>query len=182
MTLAAALVACSDDSSSGGDGTSADDSRVTTEIDQGTTGLTLQERVDAATDALGRGDFSTMLRLLTLTTLGNEVEDRAVTILAPNDEAFASLSTEQLADIVANPTQLDDLLRHHILDGALSFDELKGMSEVTTIGGDALAVAASGESVTIDGVVVTELDSELTTGESGQDLAVYEVDEVLLTS
>ena len=41
-----------------------------------TSGLTLQERVDAATDALSRGDFSTMLRLLTLTSLGNEVEDR----------------------------------------------------------------------------------------------------------
>jgi len=188
ITFAAALVACADDSTSTGDSGSRatpdtfDTSDTANSSGGSTTDLAFDDRIDAATDALKEGDFSTMLQLLALTSVGNEIEDRAVTILAPNDEAFRSLSGDQLSDILAHPTQIDDLLRRHVLDGAMSIDELKGKTEVTTIGGDTLPVVVDGDTVTIDGAVLSEMDTTQTEGKPGQELAVYGLDRVLLGS
>ena len=137
-------------------------------------------RFDRAKDALAAGDFSTMLKLLDLSGLAREIEDRQVTILAPTEDAFKKLTKDQLADLVTNPTKIDDILKRHIVDEVLSFDELAAKSKVTTLSGEALTVSNDGGTVTVNGAVVSEPKSDDVSGENGQELSVLGIDTVLL--
>ena len=137
-------------------------------------------RLERAKDALAAGDFSTMLELLELSGLAGEIEEREVTILAPTEEAFSELSSDDITDLLANPTQIDDILKRHVIEGVLTFDELAAMSEVTTLSGDVLVVSGDGGSVTVDGAVVSEPSSESLSGAEGQEISVLGIDRVLL--
>jgi transforming growth factor-beta-induced protein len=121
-----------------------------------------------------------MLKLLDLSGLAREIEDRQVTILAPTEDAFKKLTKDQLADLVTNPTKIDDILKRHIVDEVLSFDELAAKSKVTTLSGEALTVSNDGGTVTVNGAVVSEPKSDDVSGENGQELSVLGIDTVLL--
>jgi uncharacterized surface protein with fasciclin (FAS1) repeats len=137
-------------------------------------------RFDRAKDALAAGDFSTFLNLLQLSGLAREIEERQVTILAPTEDAFQKLTKSQLADLATNPTKIDDILKRHIVDEVLSFDELAAKSSVTTLSGDTLTVANDGGTVTVNGAVVSEPKSDSVSGEDGQEISVLGIDTVLL--
>ena len=78
-----------------------------------------------------------------------------MTILAPTNDAFTSLSADELRDLLANPSEIDDVLRRHVIDEALTFDELSARETVTVLSGDTLTVETTGSTVTVDGAVVT---------------------------
>lgn len=148
-----------------------------------TVGSALDEasgRLDAARAALADGDLSTMLEALNLSSVGDEIEGRAVTILAPTNDAFAALPAGDLADLLADPTQVDDVLRRHIIDGAMTFDELAGRSEVTTLSGESLAVESNGDDVTVEGATVSPPANDAVAGQEGEEVVVLRVDHVLL--
>lgn len=162
-------------------------------LDSVPSGTEVANRLDRASEALQNGDFSTMLSALQLSGLGKEIQDRAVTLLAPTDTAFKDLSSEQMSDLLTNPTKIDDVLRRHVLDGAYTLDELRSKTSVKTIGGDTLAVKVSGSTVTIDGARVSEVSmgsndtgtstSDSTSGSTGgpgRELMVFQIDKVLL--
>jgi uncharacterized surface protein with fasciclin (FAS1) repeats len=139
-----------------------------------------ESRFERAKDALAAGDYSTMLKLLDLSGLAREIEDRQVTILAPTEDAFKKLTKDQLADLVTNPTKIDDILKRHIVDEVLSFDELAAKSQVTTLSGETLSVSNDGGTVTVNGAAVSEPKSDSVSGEDGQELSVLGIDTVLL--
>ena len=138
------------------------------------------DRLDTAREALADGDLSTMLEALNLSSVGDEIEGRAVTILAPTNDAFAELPAGDLADLLADPTEVDDVLRRHIIDGAMTFDELAQQSEVTTISGESLAVESNGDDVTVDGATVSPPANNAVAGQEGEEVVVLRVDHVLL--
>jgi transforming growth factor-beta-induced protein len=138
------------------------------------------DRVDSAREALADGDLSTMLEALNLSSVGDEIEGRAVTILAPTNDAFAALPAGELTDLLGDPSQIDDVLRRHIIDGAMSFDELATRDEVTTISGESLAVSSTGDDVTVEGATVTAPDNDAMAGQEGEEVVVLRVDHVLL--
>ena len=146
----------------------------------GSSGSTGTDRFDRAKDALAAGDFSTFLNLLQLSGLAREIEERQVTILAPTEDAFKKLTKDQLADLVTNPTKIDDILKRHIVDEVLSFDELAAKSKVTTLSGEALTVSNDGGTVTVNGAVVSEPKSDSVSGQEGQEVSVLGIDTVLL--
>jgi uncharacterized surface protein with fasciclin (FAS1) repeats len=187
--LTAALAACSDDDTdSGSDATTEVTTEVTTAdtTDAGTGDSTadteLDERLDAAADALRAGDFSRMLDLLELSGVADELEGREITILAPSDEAFDALSSDELQDLATNPTQIDDIIKRHVLDELLTYDELKALSEVTTMSGETLTVEVDGDDVRVGGALVTPPEDDAVSGEPGQEVAVFGIDTVLLES
>ena len=137
-------------------------------------------RFDRAKDALAAGDFSTFLNLLQLSGLARDIEERQVTILAPTEDAFQKLTKDQLADLATNPTKIDDILKRHILDEVLTFDELAAKSSVTTLSGDTLTVSNDGGNVTVNGAVVSAPKSDSVSGEQGQEVSVLGIDTVLL--
>ena len=95
--------------------------------------------------------------------------------------AFSDLSAGTVTDLLADPSQIDTLLKRHIIDGLLTFDELSAKTSVETMSGDTLPVTNEGGVVKVDGAAVTETDKSVT-GENGQDVAVFSIDRVLLDS
>jgi uncharacterized surface protein with fasciclin (FAS1) repeats len=152
------------------------------ETDDSTEPTNVVDRFDAAREALSDGDLSTMLQVLSLSSLGDEIEDRAVTILAPTNDAFTSLSADELRDLLANPSEIDDVLRRHVIDEALTFDELSARETVTVLSGDTLTVETTGSTVTVDGAVVTPPADDAVSGEDGEEIVVFRIDKVLLPS
>lgn len=192
IALGAALTACGDtttdtgatgsiDITTGSDSTDAA-TDTTTDGADGTdsTDLSTDERIDQAADALKNGDFTTMLRLLELSGLADDIEGREITILAPTEDAFADVSSDELANLLTNPTEIDDVLKGHILDELLTFEELATMTEVTTMTGETLPVTTDNGGVQVDGAEVTERDADSMSGEDGQEVAVFAIDRVLL--
>ncbi len=130
-------------------------------------GSAVDEAVDEA-DA-NADDLAQTLRDNGLDSLASVVEqidvsdligDGEFTFLAPNDEAFTSLSAQEIADLLSEPTQIVDTLQNHLLDGTFSADELAGMESVDTRSGDTLTVTVDGETTTIDDVVIVATDIE----------------------
>ena len=192
LALAALVTACGDDTDTAGDSSSvstpesADTLATGTTSDVATSDSTdssddsMDSRLERAADALKDGDFTTMLRLLELSGIADEIEGHEITILAPTDSAFTDISSDELENLLTNPTQIDDVLKRHIIDELLTYDELAAMSEVTTMSGDTLAVSVEDGEVTVDGAVVSPPEADAASGESGQELAVFAIDRVLL--
>jgi len=137
--------------------------------------------MDQAREALKDGDFSTMLQALELSGLATDIEKQDITILAPTDAAFTDLSAGTVTSLLADPTQIDDVLKRHIIDEVLTFDELSSKTSVTMMSGDTLPVTNENGVVKVDGATVTETDSKLS-GQNGQEVAVFAIDRVLLDS
>lgn len=153
---------------------------VSVSSDSATTDGSVDSRIDRAAEALKAGDFSTMLRLLQLSGLADEIEQREVTILAPTEEAFSAISSDDLENIITNPTQVDDILRRHILDGLYSYEDLQAATSVTTLSGEQLNVTHDGDAVQVEGATVSPPESDAMSGDQGQEVAVFGIDEVLL--
>jgi|GEM_PF-4165466 len=160
--------------------TSTTDGATSTTDDDSSTSLDVDERLEDASEALERGDFTTMLRILELSGLAEEIEDRAVTILAPTDEAFTALGADEVAELLTDPSRIDDVLRRHVLEGAMTYDELREATSVTTIDGEELTVTTEGDTVLVEGAEVTE-PATTDDGQSGeQGVVVFGIDRVLV--
>ena len=105
-----------------------------------------------------------------------------MTILAPSEEAFGKLSRDEVTDLLANPTKIDDILKRHIIDEVLTLDELSAKTEVKTLSGETLVVSEANGSLTVAGAMVSAPSDESVSGEEGQELAVLGIDRVLLDS
>ncbi len=140
----------------------------------------VEDRANDAEAALRDGDFSLMAEAFDLTGLSDEIEGRAVTILAPSNDAFDEIDGDVYKDLLTDVDAMRDVIRRHVLDGAYSIDDLRGMSEVKTIGGDTLAVVVDGDDVTIDGSIVTATDQDAISGKDGQEISLLHIDRVLL--
>ena len=181
-TLTSAAAATSSTSGSAGATSASSDAGSSTGSTDlsGSSTPTGASRFDRAKDALAAGDFSTFLNLLQLSGLARDIEERQVTILAPTEDAFKKLTKDQLTDLATNPTKIDDILKRHIVDEVLSFDELAAKSSVTTLSGDTLTVSDDGGTVTVNGAVVSAPKSDSVSGEQGQEISVLGIDTVLL--
>ena len=75
-----------------------------------------------------------------------------VTILAPTDDAFSARFTEDSIDalLLKRTDELRELLDDHIVDEAMSLEQMRAAGSVTTRGGDTLTVVGAGENVRID--------------------------------
>lgn len=104
------------------------------------------------------------------------VGDGDFTFLAPNDDAFTSLSADDMADLLSDPSQILDTLRNHTLDGTYSAADLADMTSVDTRAGETLPVSVDGDTITIGGVTVVKSDVALTGG------VIHVVDGFLLPS
>ncbi len=75
-----------------------------------------------------------------------------VTILAPTDDAFSARFTEDSIDalLLKRTDELRELLDDHIVDEAMSLEQMRAAGSVTTRGGDTLTVVGAGENVRIE--------------------------------
>lgn len=114
-----------------------------------------QDDLTSTLDDLGLSSLSSAVAQVDLSEL---VDSDEYTFFAPNDEAFTSLSGDELADLLADPELLADILRNHLIEEQIDADALAGMDSVTTAFGETLDVAAAGESITVGGATVVDAD------------------------
>jgi len=71
------------------------------------------------------------------------VGDGEFTFLAPNDEAFTSLSADDMADLLSDPAQILETLRNHSLEGTQPATDLTAAGSVDTRAGESLPVTVT---------------------------------------
>lgn len=104
------------------------------------------------------------------------VGDGEFTFLAPNDEAFTTLSADDMADLLSDPNQILETLRNHSLDGTRTAADLMTATSVDTRSGESLVVTVDDDTVMIGDVAVVTTDIEVGGG------LIHVVDGFLLPS
>lgn len=87
-----------------------------------------------------------------------------LTVFAPNNDAFAGLDQADLTELLTNPQQLGDILRYHVVEGAVTSSDLEDGQTLTTLEGSDLTVSVDGSTISVDGAEVVEPDIEAGNG------------------
>ncbi|MGW5045790.1 fasciclin domain-containing protein [Streptomyces griseoluteus] len=80
-------------------------------------------------------------------TLNNK---SAVTVFAPNNDAFKKVTTSQLSSLLNNEGQLKKVLTYHVVDKQITPDQLSNGS-FTTVEGGKLTTSGSGTDFKVNG-------------------------------
>jgi uncharacterized surface protein with fasciclin (FAS1) repeats len=131
-----------------------------------------------ATAASNNPALSTLVTAVTQANLVdtlNTAED--ITVLAPANPAFEAIPADALQAVLADNAQLTAILTHHVIEGRLAPDELAGTH--TTLNGDEVTIAGSGEAFTIDGTVTETQASVICGNVQTANATVYIIDQVL---
>ena len=102
-----------------------------------------------------------------------------ITVLAPANPAFQAIPADTLNAVLADQQQLTTILTHHVIQGRLTPDQLAG--EHTTLAGDKVTIAGSGENFTVagDGTVTGMQASVICGNVQTANATVYIIDQVL---
>lgn len=124
--------------------------------------------VDTAIDA---GAFTTLVAALQATGLDAALKTPGpFTVFAPTDDAFNALEAANpgiIADLLANPDDLANILKYHVVAGKLMSGDVLAQKCLLTLQGNFLNVeVVSAEVITVDGakLVLTLIDIECTNG------------------
>ena len=131
-----------------------------------------------ATAASNNPALSTLVQAVTAANLGdtlNTTDD--ITVLAPANPAFEAIPADSLNAVLADNAQLTAILTHHVIPGRLTPDELAGTH--TTVNGDQVTIAGSGEDFTIDGTITGAQASVICGNVQTANATVYIIDQVL---
>ena len=86
------------------------------------------------------------------------VGDGEFTFFAPSDEAFTSLTTDQMAELLTDPGQILETLRNHTLGTTRTAADLSTMDSVDTRAGQSLPITIDGDVVMVGGIGVVTTD------------------------
>lgn len=89
-----------------------------------------------------------------------ESEKAQYTVFVPTDDAFKKLGQEKLDELQKpeNKQQLANILRHHIVNGKLTKDDLKNKQNVRCLLGHEMKVTKEGDEIRFDKARVTKAD------------------------
>lgn len=119
------------------------------------------------------GSFTILVEALTQTGLAETLAaDGPYTLFAPTDAAFAALPAGTLDGISAE--QLADVLRHHLVEGAVLAEQAAALPEATTASGAALALRSEAGTLYVGDATVVRADLEASNG------VIHAIDAVLM--
>lgn len=152
--FAITAAACSDDKNDAVTTTSAAATGDTTGGATGTTETPLPMG-DIVATALTNHIFSELAGLAVDAGLVDALRGGPFTVFAPTDAAFAKLPVDMLHAVqdAGDGELLATVLKHHIVDGAISPEQLAA-GELTTLAGDTLTVTKVGDAFYVDGNLV----------------------------
>ncbi len=87
-----------------------------------------------------------------------------LTVFAPNDEAFGKLNQSDLTALLADPTQLGDILQYHVVEGSFPSSDLTDGESLTTLQGSDLPVTIDGSTVMVGDATVVQADIQAGNG------------------
>ena len=133
-----------------------------------------------ATAASNNPALSTLVQAVTAANLGDTLNSaQDITVLAPANPAFQAIPADTLNAVLADKQKLTGILTHHVIQGRLTPDQLAG--EHTTLAGDKVTIAGSGENFTIagDGTQTGMQASVICGNVQTANATVYIIDQVL---
>lgn len=136
-----------------------------------------QEQTAAQEDILAtltdRGDFTILVSALRDTGLDAALASGdTFTLFAPNDAAFQKLPAGTLEALT--PEELTDILRYHLLVGAVPSQDAAALDTAPTVQGNDLTLAPTDAGLTVNGAAITEADVQASNG------VIHVIDTVLL--
>jgi transforming growth factor-beta-induced protein len=124
--------------------------------------------------AQANGSFTTLLKAAEVAGLVDELSTLEITVLAPTDAAFAKVPKATLDSLLANPEQLAEVLKYHVILGKVPSTEVVKATAVPTLQGASVNVKVDGQKVMINNANVTMTDVEASNG------IIHVIDTVLL--
>jgi uncharacterized surface protein with fasciclin (FAS1) repeats len=123
--------------------------------------------------AAGNTNFITLTAAVRAAGLTNLLSgDRALTVFAPTDAAFARLPAGTVEGLLANPARLRQVLRYHLLPSRVRSSDLVAGRVITSQGAAVTISLTNG--ARINGVTISATDIEAGNG------VIHVIDEVLL--
>jgi uncharacterized surface protein with fasciclin (FAS1) repeats len=120
-----------------------------------------------------RGDFTVLVGALRDTGLDAALATgETFTLFAPTDAAFQALPAGTLENLT--PEQLTEVLRYHLIVGAVPSQDAAALSSAPSVQGSELALSSADGQLTVDGATVTEADIQASNG------VIHVIDTVLM--
>lgn len=120
-----------------------------------------------------RGDFTILVGALRDTGLDAALATgETFTLFAPTDAAFQALPAGTLENL--SPDELTEILRYHLLAGAVSSQDAVALASAPSVQGDALSFATTDGQLTVNDAAITEADIQASNG------VIHVVDTVLM--
>lgn len=132
---------------------------------------------DLVETAVAAGQFKTLAAALSAAGLVDTLKGKGpFTVFAPTDAAFAALPPGTVESLLepANKDKLVAILTYHVVPGRIPAARVAGMDMATTVQGEAVAIAATGGKVMVDGATVVMPDVKATNG------VIHVIDKVLM--
>ena len=133
--------------------------------------------MDIVDTAVAAGDFQTLAAALAAADLvGTLKGEGPFTVFAPTDAAFAKLPAGTVDSLLKaeNLDQLTAILTYHVVPGAVTAEQVVGLTEAATVNGQSIDISLSGETVMVDDATVIVTDIMATNG------VIHVIDGVIL--
>ena len=130
--------------------------------------------VTVASAVAQNADLATFYKLAEQAGLNDVLSGASpVTVFAPTNEAFQSVSAATLDKLAKDPAQLKALLSYHMIPGNVLAADIKENTTLTTLSGVKLGVSKAGDFVTVDDGMVSQADIKTSNG------IIHKIDRVL---
>jgi uncharacterized surface protein with fasciclin (FAS1) repeats len=131
---------------------------------------------DIVATAKAAGTFATLLQAAQAAGLVDTLEGAGpFTVFAPTDDAFAALPAGTLDKLLADPAALKQVLLYHVVAGAVTADQVVGLTSATSVEGAPIAITIKDGKVYLnDAAQVVATDIAATNG------VIHVIDHVIL--
>lgn len=144
-----------------------------------TTSAAMAAEKDIVTTAVEAGRFQTLAAALKAADLVGALQGAGpFTVFAPSDEAFAKLPKGTLDSLLKpeNKAQLARILKHHVVSGRVTADQVVKLSSAGTLAGQRLSILVEEGGVRVASAKVTQTDVLCSNG------VIHVIDTVLMPS
>lgn len=125
--------------------------------------------------AASNGNFNTLLAAAKAAGLAETLATGGpFTIFAPTDEAFAKLPAGTVDSLLANPEQLAEILKYHVVSGRAYAADAAKAGTVATLQGNSVRFSIANGRLTVDGANIVATDIDASNG------VVHVIDRVIL--
>ena len=124
--------------------------------------------------AIDAGTFTTLCAAVTAAGLVDTLSSPGpFTVLAPNDDAFAKHTKEELEKLIADKDLLTSILTYHVIAGKFMSTDVVKLKSAKTVNGKEVKISVNG-GVKIDDAKVIAADIECSNG------VIHVIDTVLM--
>lgn len=127
--------------------------------------------------ASGDSSFSTLVDAIKSADLVSTLKEKGpFTVFAPTNKAFEQLSKGTLRSLLkaTNKSRLQNILKHHVVQGRHMATDIAGMSSIKTLSGEAIPVQKKRNVVSIGDASIRRTNLEAENG------VVHAIDRVLM--